>query len=374
MSQSIDKLKVALVHDELIRRGGAEILFEELLKMFPQADVYALYSGNDARITVNGITHPIHTSFLQKFPLWWRRHPGRLLPFLPQAAEQFDFSQYDVVISSASGFIKGIITRSGVPHICYLHTPTRYLWSEAHEVARKRGKLLRALQHYLRLADFAAAQRPDVMISNSEYTQARAITYYRRESQVVHPPIDTTFFTPNSQQALSAKPYFLCVGRLTPTKHFEQAIEVCEKLKLPLVVVGAGRERARLEATADRHTTFVGKVSREQLRDLYRGARALIQPGVEDFGMASAEALACGTPVIAYGRGGAAEVITLKKHGLLYEEPQAEYLAEAVRQFLRVEKTFLPEVLQQQAFRFSVSDFRQKMLDVIAKVIEKRNA
>lgn len=345
--------RIALIHDELIRRGGAEIVFEELVHIFPEADVYTLYAGTPV-MTIDGQRHKIRTSFLQKWPIWFRRHPRRLLLFLLQAAEQFDFSQYDVVFSSASGFAKGIITRSNVPHICYCHSPTRYLWDSTHDViaARPRGTRLvgRMLLHYLRLADFAAAARVDHFIANSHYTQQRISKYYRRESKVIFPPIDTGFYFPDLKQE---KKYFLCVGRLSPSKYFEQAIAVCKKLHMPIVMV-------------------TGKSSPEELRQHYRQARALLQPGVEDFGMAAAEALACGTPVVALGQGGVREIVTDGQHGILYPSQNPEALAEGLRQFLLLENQFSPERLQQQAMQFSKQRFASEINKAVAKALENR--
>ncbi|MBI3255399.1 MAG: glycosyltransferase [Candidatus Andersenbacteria bacterium] len=371
--------KVALIHDEFVRRGGAEVVFEEMLRIWPQARVYGLYASNRPALSVDGRRYEIQTSSLQRLPLWFRKHPGRLLPLLPHAAEQFDLSDFDLVLSSSSGFAKGVITRSSIPHICYCHTPTRYLWDSTHAGQRKAwfgGRFLtRSLFHYLRMADFAAAQRPDVFIANSRYTQQRIRQYYRRESEVVYPPIHTEFFTP-LETTLSLTGHnpterpFVLVGRLTPAKHFEQAIIVCAKLQLPLVVVGVGRDLARLKAIAGPKTLFIGKATPEELRQYLRGARALIQPAVEDFGMATVEALACGTPVIAYGEGGVKEIVVSGKHGVLYRTPQTEGLAEALRQFMMAENRFEPALLQAQAMRFSAYLFRQNLEKQVEMVLQ----
>lgn len=371
---SKNSLQVAIVHDELVRRGGAEGVLEELIRMYPNADVYALYAGNIARMTVDDRSYNIHTSSLQKFPAWLRRHPGRLLPFLPQAAEQFDVSDYDLVISSASGFAKGVITRSSVPHVCYCHTPTRYLWNSTLAVLMHRPRsafFLRFLFHYLRMVDFTAAQRPDAYVANSEYTALRIQTYYRRNSHIVYPPIDTNFFVPGKQD--KTKNYFLCVGRLTREKRFDHAIAVAEKLGLHLRIVGTGSDEKRLRHLAGSHTEFLGRQTPEQLRELYRGARAFIQPGVEDFGMASVEALACGTPVIAYGKGGILEVIVNGVQGILYQDQLPECLAEAIRQFLRIEKAFYPGNLQKRAMRFSVAAFRSGITREVEHLLSLRD-
>jgi glycosyltransferase involved in cell wall biosynthesis len=370
---SMGDLKVALIHDEFVRRGGAEIVFEELLRIFPKADVYALYTSNRPSIVVDGRKYSIRTSFLQQLPLWFRRHPSRLLPLLPHAAEFFDLSEYDLVISSSSGFAKGVITRSSIPHISYCHTPTRYLWDSTQEAGNRApwgGKFLsRTLLHYLRMADFAAAQRPDIIISNSVYTQRRVEQYYRRPSEVIYPPIRTDFFTP---LALGDRKSFVILGRLTSSKHFEQAIQVCNKLQLPLTVIGVGSEMNRLRSMAGSKTRLIGKVSDEQVRQHLRSARALLQPGVEDFGMAAAEALACGTPVVGYADGGIKEIVTSGKHGILYKTPRAEGLAEALRQFMIQEREFQVSVLQAQAMKFSAYKFREALQNVIEKVVQSR--
>jgi glycosyltransferase involved in cell wall biosynthesis len=360
MMSQLGDLRIALVHDELTRRGGAEVVLEEMIRLWPQADVWALYAGRP-HITMDGRKLSVHTSFLQNFPRWFRRHPRRLLPFLSQAAEQLDLANYEVVISSASAFAKALVTRATTTHICYCHTPTRYLWEN------DRGGLSALLLHYLRLVDFAAAQRVDYFIANSIWTAQRIKTYYRRDSEVIYPPVNTTFFTPG----LRPKTYFLCVGRLTPSKQFDQAIAVCEKLKLPLVIVGTGHRERRLRRLAGPYTRLVGRVSQEKLREYYRGARALLQPGVEDFGIASVEAQACGIPVIALGRGGAREAVRGGETGILYNEPSIEGLAEAIRVFLAAEDSFRPETTQRQALRFSTHLFQQRLLAAVEGIIAR---
>lgn len=372
-------LRIALLHDELTRRGGAEVVFEELAALFPRADLFTLYAGRPALRTGEAL-RPVKTSYLQQWPEWLRRHPGRMLPFLAHAAEQFDFSGYDLVISSASAMAKAIVTRSNVPHISYCHTPTRYLWDAAWEVAAAQPWLLRPgikwWQHYLRLVDFTAAQRVDLFIANSRYTQARIAKFYRRASEVVCPPIDTEFYTSPLRSvtggALRGKPFFLIVGRLTPTKQFDRAIRVCEKLELPLVVVGAGLDLPRLMKFAGKQTRFVGNVSAEELRDYYRFARALLQPGVEDFGMAAAEALACGTPVIAQRRGGADEIVDNGRTGILYNQPQDEALAEAIRQFNERREPFDPPALAASVACFGRARFKGAIYKLVEETIHSR--
>lgn len=373
MQGDISEWRVALVHDELTRRGGAERVLEEIIDLFPQADIFALYAGTP-RLEVNATSYAIRTTFLQKMPRWFRRHPRRLLPLLPYAAEQIDVANYDVVISSASAFAKGIVTRANIPHLCYCHTPARFLWDTHNDVIVSRRWPTRAaarlLFHALRVSDFAAAQRVDHFLANSRWTQQRIASYYRRTSEIIYPPIDTTFFTPG----VSGKhqpPYFLCVGRLTGAKHFEQAVTVCEKLGISLVIIGTGEERKHLEHKAGSKTKFIGQVNKETLRLYMRGAMALLQPAEEDFGMASVEALACGTPVIAYGTGGASEVISPWETGIVYDARKVEALAEAIRQFLNNREVFKTERLQRRALDFSRDVFRQHFIAKVKQAVEE---
>ena len=371
-------LKIGIVHDELTRRGGAEIVLEELIRLFPRADVYTLYSGKP-QIKVDKRIIEVGTSFLQKMPLWFRKHPSRLLLALPHAAEQFDLSSYDLVISSSSGFSKAVITRVNVLHLCYCHTPTRYLWDATHEVVKRTNKIIlwpaKLVFHYLRIADYAAAQRVDRFIANSKYTNRRIRSYYRRKSEVIYPPIDTAFFTPAPTQHehyMDQKDrYFLCVGRLTKAKHFNQAMRVMVKLGLPLVVIGKGRDVISLRKYVGSKVRIIDTVSREELRSYYRNARAFLQTGVEDFGMASAESLACGTPVIALGRGGAKEIVDDGMTGVLYEYGSDEALADAVRRFVLIEKKFKRELLQSSVLKFSRQSWQRKMLGVIERCENK---
>lgn len=367
---------VAIVHDEFTRRGGAEIVVEELIRLMPQAMIFGLYAGTPL-IAVDGQTRPIHCSFLQKLPLWFRRHPSHLLPLLPHAVEQFDLAEFDLVISSASGLCKGVITRVDVPHLSYCHAPTRYLWDSTHEAIRMAWPgtkwLARLVFHYLRIVDFAAAQRVDQFIANSKYTQQRIANYYGRTSEVIYPPIDTAFFTPSSEenkyQLNRSSRYFLCVGRCNASKKFDQVIRVMDKLNYPLIIIGRGREQKRWRQLAGSKTRFINQVNRAGLRKYYREARALVQPSIEDFGMATAESLACGTPVIALGEGGAAEIVKPGETGVLYEDQSEEALAEAVREFNQIEKKFNRGRLQNSVLHLSRQNWRRRMTEAIQAIL-----
>ncbi|OGY41700.1 MAG: hypothetical protein A3G57_03025, partial [Candidatus Andersenbacteria bacterium RIFCSPLOWO2_12_FULL_45_8] len=282
-----------------------------------------------------------------------------------------------LVISSASGLCKGVITRVDVPHLSYCHTPTRYLWDSTHEAIGLAWPgtrwLARLVFHYLRIVDFAAAQRVDQFIANSKFTQQRIATYYGRKSEVIYPPIDTTFFTPSSEenkyQLKRHDRYFLCVGRCSASKKFDQVIKVMNKLNYPLIVIGRGREQKKWRQIAGNKTRFINQVNREKLRKYYRQATALVQPGIEDFGMATAESLACGTPVIALGEGGVGEIVRHGETGVLYEDQSEEALAEAVRKFKQLEKKFSRGRLQNSVLHFSRYNWQRRMTDAIRAIL-----
>lgn len=367
--------KIAIVHDELTRRGGAESVLDELIRIYPSADIYTLYAGTPV-IEVDNVRRDVQTSFLQHLPRWFRRHPRRLAMLLPLAAEQLDLSNYDLVLSSASGFAKSIIVRAHVPHICYCHTPTRYLWENISQslatIPRGLRTLAKLSQHVLRVSDFAAAARIDLFLVNSQWTRERVSTYYRRPSRVVYPPVDTTFFTPATRPLRLSRRPFLCVGRLTTHKRFDQAIAVCEKLGIPLIIVGTGDQRHNLQRLAGPFTTLVGTVDRVRLREYYRSARALLQPGQEDFGIATVEAQACGLPVIAYGTGGVREIVRPNETGILYDAPTVEALANAVHRFMSMDLGTNSELAQAQALRFSTMIFRSSLRQAVQSFIAKQ--
>jgi glycosyltransferase involved in cell wall biosynthesis len=236
--------------------------------------------------------------------------------------------------------------------------------------------LARLAFHYLRIADFAAAQRVDRFVANSEYTKSRINSYYRRESEVIYPPIDIAFYTPSASEnkySLEKKDrYFLCVGRLTSTKYFDQAVRVMSKLGLSLVVVGRGRNRKILQKSASGKIRIIEReVTKKELRSYYRRARALLQTGVEDFGMASVESMACGTPVVALGRGGIKEIVEDGATGVLYEDPSDEALADAIRRFLVLEKRFERHLLQSSVLKFGRKGWQEKMINVVEKLAEE---
>ena len=295
-------MRVALVHYWLVGMRGGEKVLEVLGEIFPDADLFTLVVDRD-RISDGLKTHSIETSFLQK--LGGRRHYQKMLPLMPFALEAFDLTSYDLVISSEAGPAKGIIPRPDALHICYCHSPMRYIWDLYPQYRKNSGFLTRSVMSVaaplLRQWDVTTAARVDHFIANSGYVAKRIEKYYRRDATVIHPPVDVSRFTPSD----SPEDFYLCAGQITPYKKIEIAVEAFTRLKLPLVIIGSGASDA-LRRTAGPNVRFLGAVEDRVMADHLARCRALIFPGIEDFGIVPLEAMACGRPVIAYAAGGRA--------------------------------------------------------------------
>ncbi len=361
-------MKVALVHESLTRLGGAERVLAEMHATYPDAPIYALLHENSVTQTLLNDAN-IRFSFLRKFPEILRKRERLLLPLLPIVPETFDLSRFDVVISSASAFAKGVVTRPGTLHICYCHSPTRYLWDwyphvlEEFGTRRVKRAALSLLLHYLRLWDQAAARRVDEFIANSKSTHDRIKKYYGRNSEIIFPPVSVNRFVPTKEN----KGYFLVVSRLSPYKKIDLAIHAFNKLELPLVIAGEGRDKKHLQKIAGSHVSFRGFVKDDDLPGLYAGARALVFPGEDDFGIAPVEAMASGKPVIAFRKGGAIETIIEGKTGEFFDESHEALLAETVRQFLEKERQYDINVIRSQAEKFSEDVFKNRLRQFVEK-------
>lgn len=366
--------KVAFVHDFLVSYGGAERVLEGLMKLYPDAPVYTLlYDRQVMGARFRG--REIRTSFLQKFPKFLRKRYRWLLPFYPVAVETFDLREFDLVISSSGAWSKGIVTRTTTRHIAYLHSPMRLLWDanerylSTNRVRGLRRFFSRLLLSYLRLWDREAADRPDTLVSNSEYTKRRAEKYYRRSSTVLYPPVGR--FGGDGER--SRKDFFLVVARLTESKGVDIAIEAFGKLGLPLTVVGEGRERRRLERIAGSNVSFRGWVDDADLGALYAQSQAVVVPSEEDFGMVAAEAIAHGTPAIAFSRGGSAEVVREGETGELFHADTPEVLADAARRFLaRGGADHYVSACRADKDRFSENRFLSEWRRVIDETMNRR--
>lgn len=360
------KPRVALVHDWLTGMRGGEKVIEALGGLFPEAPLYTLFHFPGS-VSPEIESHPIRTSFLQGVP-GVRKNYRSYLPLFPVAIEELDLSGFDVIVSSSHCVAKGVIPPPDAFHLCYCHTPMRYAWDQEHAYFPNRKGIRARLRSLaltgLRAWDVSSAARVHLFVANSRFVARRIQTYYGRPAEVVHPPVDVSFFTPDPK-VQKKEEYCLMVSALAPYKKVEEAMAACEKLGLELRVVGEGPERPRLAAMAGPRVRFLGKVDGERLRDLYRGALLFLQPGVEDFGIASVEALACGTPVVAVARGGILDVVEDGLHGVLYpdwEGPTA--LAEAIDKARRI--GFNPLDLRARAESFSVVSFTHRVRTLLS--------
>jgi glycosyltransferase involved in cell wall biosynthesis len=352
-------MKVALVHDHLVQDGGAERVLSALQAVYPDAPTYVLFHDRK-RANPEFLDKDIRTSFLQKIP-GGVSHYQWLLPLMPAAVERLDLSDYDVVLSSSSGFSKGIITRPGTLHLCYCHTPTRYLWSDTHSYLDdlRRGPLVKAAVHTvlprLRLWDQAAAHRVDKFIANSETVAKRITKYYRRTSDVIHPPVELARFT------VSHKPgsYYLIGGRVVHYKRFDLAVEAFSRLGIPLKVFGEGPALEELRERAAPNVEFLGRVNDDEKAYLYRDCIAFLHPQEEDFGITAIEAMAAGRPVIAYPVGGALETVVPGVTGEFMREQSWEALADAVLDF-KPEK-YDSNKIREHVEQFSTDNFQKKI-------------
>ncbi|MEA3344901.1 MAG: glycosyltransferase [Chloroflexota bacterium] len=356
-------MRVALVHDWLNQRGGAENVLEVLVEMFPQAPIYTSMYWPQAMPPFYR-QWDIRTSWLDRLPLI-KAHHQPFLPFYPLAFQGFDLSDYDLVLSNKSGFCHGVRTSPSAVHICYCLTPTRYLWNFENYIAREglgyiARLLVPPLLGPLRSWDLAAVQRVTAFAAISHEVQERISTFYHRDSTVIHPPVDTGRF----QIADEQEDYFLIVSRLVPYKRIGLAVEACTKLGLPLVVLGEGRDRDRLEALAGPTVRFLGWASDVERARYMSRCRAFLFPGREDFGIAPVEAQAAGRPVIAYAAGGALDTIIEGETGTFFHQPTREALAEALLQF--DEEDYDPKTIRRNAERFDTAVFKRKLKEFIS--------
>jgi glycosyltransferase involved in cell wall biosynthesis len=359
-------LRVALVHDWLNQMGGAENVLEELVALFPGAPVYtSMYDR--AHMPDAYRRWPIRTTFMQHLPGVTTHHQA-YLPAYPLAFGATDLSGFDLVLSNKSAFCHGVRTARGgrrALHVCYCLTPTRFLWlfDQYREREQVGGALSAALQPLLALLrrwDYRAAQRVDAFVAISSAVQERIRRIYHRESVVIHPPVDTEYFTPAAADVAPPGDYDLIVSRLVPYKRIDLAVKAFTRLgDRRLVIVGEGRDLAALQAQAGPNVTFLGRQSRERVRELLRGCRAFIFPGLEDFGIAPVEALAVGRPVVAFAGGGALDTVIPGATGELFPEQSVESLIAALR---RLDAAVCdPAACRAQAERFSRAAFRAKL-------------
>jgi glycosyltransferase involved in cell wall biosynthesis len=354
--------RVAVAHDWLTVPGGSELVVAELLEMFPAAELFTtVYDPAPWPALIK--SRPVHASFLNRIPGATRHYP-KLLPLMNRAFRSFDLSGFDLVLSSSHACAKNVRAPAGTLHVCYCHTPMRYAWDEGflegEDVSPLIRPLLGPLLSRLRRQDLAGAAGPDVFVANSRYVAERIERYYGRTAEVVHPPVDVEHYLGLSR---TPEDYYLAFGRVVPYKRVDLAVDACGRLPRPLKVAGGGRALEAIRAGAGAGTEFLGKVSDEQRDRLLGGARALLFPGEEDFGIVPVEAQAAGLPVIAYGIGGAKETVRDGETGVLFDEQTPAGLAQAIERFEALELD--TQTVRANAATFGRERFREEMAGVI---------
>jgi glycosyltransferase involved in cell wall biosynthesis len=357
--------RVAISHEWLTKPGGSEKVVLQLLELFPDADVYT--SVCDPDLCPEAIRRTgVHTSFLDRLP-GAKRHYPRLLPLMNAAFESFDLDAYDLVLSSNHACAKNVITAPGTLHVCYCHTPMRYAWDPGFMAGERLGRAERMLLPFLlsrlRRQDVIASARPDVFIANSRHVAERIRKYYRRDSHVINPPVDVEHLLDLPREDGG---YYLFLGRLVPYKRADLAVAACARLGRRLKVVGGGRGEAELAAGAGPGTEFLGRLDDGALPAVFAGARALLFPGEEDFGLVPVEAQAAGVPVIAYGRGGSRDSVVDGVTGVLYDDPGLAGLSAAIERFETL--SFDDAELRRRAATFAPERFRREVAGLLAAV------
>ncbi len=358
-------MKVALVHDHLAQDGGAEKVLKALSDLYPGAPIFTLLYEKKNSDKYFKDRH-IETSVIQRLP-GGIKHYQWYMPFMPMAVEFFDLSGYDVVISDASAFAKGVITSANTLHICYCHTPTRYVWDYTHQYIyelkhnKYLKKVISLVLNYIRLWDKAAADRVDVFVANSLTVQKRIAKYYRRQSTVIYPPVEVGSFYISD----GIKDYFLVGGRLAPYKRIDIAIEAFKQLDLKLKIFGDGVDMKRLQKIASGHDNieFLGRVNDEEQAKLYSNCIAFINPQEEDFGITMVEAMASGRPVIAYQRGGAMEIVREGITGEFFSDQHIDSLVKVIKKFSC--GRYFPETIKKEAEKFSSQEFKKKIASFV---------
>lgn len=369
------KIKVAIVHDFLTYWGGAEQVLKSLHNIFPDAPIFTLLYDEKMRSYFPDAK--IKPSFANKFPRFLRKHKKFLFSIFPTAVENFDLSGFDVVISSSSSFAKGIIVRPKTVHICYCHTPTRFIWDWRLNYIEENGlgfikkMFVLPIIHLARIWDRMASDRVDFYIANSNYTARKIKKFYRKESIVIYPPVDYEKFSNYSDgNDLPIKDYYLIVSRLSPYKKIDVAIQAFNKMGVPLVIVGDGADRKRLEKMSEKNIYFMGFKKEEELVSIYHNCRAFVFPGEDDFGISIVEAMSFGKPVLAFKKGGAMETVIEGVTGEFFESSVPEILADGIRRLEKNMDKYNSKEIKERASQFSREVFEKNMRDFLGKVIK----
>jgi len=365
-------IRTAIIHEWLVTLAGAESVLKSIYKLYP-GTIYTLFHDRKQMKNTEWENVPIKTSTLQKIP-FSRNHHRFFLPFFPMSVEQFDLREHKLIISSSYAVAKGVLNSSDQLHICYCHSPMRYIWDLTFEYLEAAGisqgiksLIVRSIFHYIRIWDLISSNRVNEFIANSEYIAHRIQKCYNRKAKVIYPPVDVERFRIGNHK----DNYFITISRLVSYKRIDLTIKACNKLKLPLVVVGDGPDMKNLKKIAGPTITFTGYLPAYEVETLLSNARAFIFSAEEDFGIVNVEAQASGLPVLAYGRGGTLETVIENKTGLFFHKQNTENLIEVIKKFIKTEDTFDPEQIRKNAQRFPRSRFEKEFKEFVDKTWER---
>lgn len=369
-------MKTAIVHDWLVNYGGAERVIEQMLLLYPDADIYTLVY-DEKKMGKIFPKEKVHTSSLQKIPMAEKLYT-KFLSLMPKAFEEFDLTGYDLVIASSSCCAKGVITSPTTPFIAYIHSPMRYAWDLYYDYLKNSGRLTKFFMKRwmpdIRKWDYISSQRIDTLVANSSYIARRIKKFWNRDAAVVYPPVDTDRLSVSDE---AAGDYFVVFSRFVPYKRIDLAISACARLNKKLIVIGSGSQEKELKLLAasckNADIKFTGRISDSEVKAYLQKCRALIFCAEEDFGIIPVEAQACGRPIIAFGKGGALETVVNEKTGVFFEEQSVESLVKAIEKFEKLDKenTFNPKKIREHAEKFSAENFRKNLSEQIRLTEDK---
>jgi glycosyltransferase involved in cell wall biosynthesis len=374
-------VKTAIVHDWLVTYAGAERALEQILALYPEADLYSLvdFIPPDQRTFIHN--KKVNKSFLQSFPFVKKKYRS-YLPFMPLAIEQFDLSAYDLVISSSYAVAKGVLTHARQVHVCYCYSPMRYAWDLHHQYLREsglnrgiKGFIAQMVLHYLRIWDYTASNRVDHYLAISQYVAGRIKKTYDREATVIYPPVDIDTFVPRER----GNEYYLTASRMVPYKKIDLIVEAFSEMSdKKLVVIGEGPDFQKVRSKAGKNIELLGYQPSSVLKEYMQKAKAFVYAAEEDFGIVTVEAQACGTPVIAFGKGGSLETIIPVRQeegeqptGIFFYEQSVEALQNAVQHFEKVQDIFDARVLRKNAERFGKERFKQEFKAFVDRALKQ---
>lgn len=369
-------MKTAIVHDWLVNYGGAERVVEQMLLLYPDADIYTLVY-DEKKMGKIFPKEKVYTSSLQKIPMTEKLYT-KFLSLMPKAFEEFDLTGYDLVIASSSCCAKGVITSPTTPFIAYIHSPMRYAWDLYYDYLKNSGRLTKFFMKRwmpdIRKWDYISSQRIDTLVANSSYIARRIKKFWNRDAAVVYPPVDTDRLSVSDE---AAGDYFVVFSRFVPYKRIDLAISACARLNKKLIVIGSGSQEKELKLLAasckNADIKFTGRISDSEVKAYLQKCRALIFCAEEDFGIIPVEAQACGRPIIAFGKGGALETVVNEKTGVFFEEQSVESLVKAIEKFEKLDKenTFNPKKIREHAEKFSAENFRKNLSEQIRLTEDK---